>query len=282
MLVQVANAAAKLKGLVDHSFEGVTYGQTSIGKFRAINLSSGALYPRSWVPKGVGDCGVADFIVSKGTLPEIVSVFNQTEAKAGANANIMEAVAIDTSKETWLDWMAKNGFKEGDQLTFLAGFQNGTSVESNGRDVYYHLFAISRFEFVFDEEGELILDEDKNIGWRVNELTAGQGFEKGMVLENDLFRLQISTPSTPTLTTLVNFKGAGYADKVGYMFDMFGVIHSRLENNVWRRSFCQLAVKENKGYWNTYDQAVGSYVKKIKSDKYLNLGAQKTGIIGDQ
>lgn len=282
-LVQVANAAAKLKGLIDHSFEGVTYGQTSIGKFRAMNLSSGALWPRSWVPKGVGDCGVADFIVSKGTLPEINSVFDDTSAKSGANASIKQAVAIDSSKETFLDWVDKNGFKEGDQLTFLAGFQNGTSVESNGRDVYFHLFAISRLEIRFDQDGEFILDEQNiNDGWVVNELTPSQGLQTGMVLSNDLFSMQISSPNTPAVRTLINFKGAGYADKIGFMFDMFGVIHSRLENNVWRRSFCQLAVKESEGYWNSYEQAVGSYVKKIKSDKFLNLGAQKTGILGDQ
>lgn len=282
-LVQVANAAAKLKGLIDHSFEGVTYGQTSIGKFRAMNLSSGALYPRSWVPKGVGDCGVADFIVSKGTLPEINSVFDATDAKSGANASIKQAVAIDSSRETFLDWMDKNGFKEGDQLTFLAGFQNGTSVESNGRDVYFHLFAISRFEFRFDQDGEMILDEDNlNNGWLVNQLNPSETLASGMVLSNELFSLQVSSANTPAVRTLINFKGAGYAEKIGYMFDMFGVIHSRLENNVWRRSFCQLAVKESEGYWNSYEQAVGSYVKKIKSDKYLNMGAQKTGILGNQ
>ena len=281
-LVQVANAAAKLKGLIDHSFEGVTYGQTSIGKFRAMNLSSGALYPRSWVPKGVGDCGVADFIVSKGTLPEIGSVFESISAKAGANANIRQAVAIESSKETFLDWMNKNGFKEGDQLTFLAGFQNGTSVEANGRDVYFHLFAISRFEFRFDDSDEIILDDNYNEGWIANELTPSGGFQSGLVLSNDLFSLQVSSPNTPTQQTLINFKGAGFQDKIGYMFDMFGVIHSRLENNTWRRSFCQLAVKEAEGYWNSYDQAVGSYVKKVKSDKYLNFGNQKTGILGNQ
>ena len=37
-LVQVANAATKLKGLIDHSFEGVAYGQASIGRFRTMNL----------------------------------------------------------------------------------------------------------------------------------------------------------------------------------------------------------------------------------------------------
>ena len=282
-LVQVANAAAKLKGLIDHSFEGVTYGQTSIGKFRAMNLSSGALWPRSWVPKGVGDCGVADFIVSKGTLPEIDSVFDDTKAKAGANASIKQAVAIESSKQTFLDWMYKNDFREGDQLTFLAGFQNGTSVESNGRDVYYHLFAISRLEFRFDQDGEFILDEDPiNFGWQVNDLTPSGGFQTGMVLSNDLFSMQISSANTPAVRTLINFKGAGYAEKIGFMFDMFGVIHSRLENNVWRRSFCKLAVKQNEGYWNSYEQAVGSYVKKVKSNKFLNLGSQKTGILGDQ
>ena len=281
-LVQVANAAAKLKGLIDHSFEGVTYGQTSIGKFRAMNLSSGALWPRSWVPKGVGDCGVADFIVSKGTLPEITSVFDATDPKSGANVSIKQAVAIDSTKETILDWMAKNDFKEGDQLTFLAGFQNGTSVESNGRDVYFHLFAISRFEFRFGADGEPIIGEDGiNDGWVAN-VTPSQGFDSGMVLSNDLFSMQVSSPNTPAVGMNINFKGAGYADKNGFMFDMFGVIHSRLENNVWRRSFCQLAIKENERYWNSYDQAVGSYVKKVKSNKYLNMGAQKTGILGNQ
>lgn len=64
----VAAARVALAGLVDHSFEGVNYGQASLQKFSSLNLSNGALNVASYPPNGVSNMGCADFIVSQGSL----------------------------------------------------------------------------------------------------------------------------------------------------------------------------------------------------------------------
>ena len=64
----VAAARVALAGLVDHSFEGVPYGQASLQKFSSLNLANGALIVASYPPNGVSNMGCADFIVSQGSL----------------------------------------------------------------------------------------------------------------------------------------------------------------------------------------------------------------------
>ena len=64
----VAAARVALAGLVDHSFEGVNYGQASLQKFSSLNLANGALNVASYPPNGVSNMGCADFIVSSGSL----------------------------------------------------------------------------------------------------------------------------------------------------------------------------------------------------------------------
>ena len=66
----VAASRAALKGLVDHSFEGVNYGNDSLKKFSEINLRSGALRVDSYAPNGYSNPGFASLKVSKGTLSD--------------------------------------------------------------------------------------------------------------------------------------------------------------------------------------------------------------------
>lgn len=66
----VAASRAALKGLVDHSFEGVNYGNDSLKKFSELNLRSGALAVESYAPNGYSNPGFASLIVSKGTLSD--------------------------------------------------------------------------------------------------------------------------------------------------------------------------------------------------------------------
>ena len=62
----VAAARSALKGLVDHSFEGVPYGEASLKEFSKQNLRAGALSVTSYSPNGVSNPGFADLIVSNG------------------------------------------------------------------------------------------------------------------------------------------------------------------------------------------------------------------------
>lgn len=281
-LVQVANAATKLKGLIDHSFEGVPYGQASISRFRSLNLQKNLLEVVSYVPKDFGDCGVASFIVAKGSLPQIFTRFDDATANSQAKMSFNMVPAESSFHTSLKAWMKANGLVEGDQLTFLAGFQNGSGLEIHGIEALYHSFAISRLELKFDAEGALIIDpKGVNAGWQSK---ASEG-NKSWSLENEYFSFQISSEAGGDGDTVLNFKGAGYAEKEGYAFDMAAVILSRLDNNVWRRSLSVMATKVVKLWRITFEEALPTYMKassSASSNKYLNLGAQKTGIIGNQ
>lgn len=278
-LVQVANAATKLKGLINHSFEGVAYGQDSIGHFRAMNLTKDALTPVSWVPKGVGDCGVADFIVSKGTLPSIESEFVEHEAKSNAIVKLKQVTAGEDLNSTTAEWIRANNLQDGDQLTFLAGFQNGPGTLVNGKYVYFHAFAIERLIIkVHPEDGYLLIGSDPNGAWSSAGSTGNENFIKGEFFK---FWFSTSKESAP-LTTNVEFVGQPYASSLNFSFDMFGIILSRKDGSTWRRSFCRLATKSVDEYPYPYDVAAPTYIKSTTSSKFLNLGPQKTGILGNQ
>ena len=286
-LVQVANAATKLKGLIDHSFEGVPYGQASISRFRSINLQKNLLEVVSYVPKDFGDCGVASFMVAKGSLPEITTSFPTADAKSDAHISLNMTPSEQTFDATVKKWMRINGLVEGDQLTFLAGFQTGTMLEIHGIETYSHAFAISRLELKFDSNGALILNKDGvNMGWEASRVSQESGgVAKNWSLENEYFGLQISADAGGEGGSTLAFYGAGYDERTGYAFDMAAVILSRLDNNVWRRSLSVMATKVVSDYRITFEEAMPSYMKAsaaASSNKYLNLGAQNTGIIGNQ
>lgn len=284
-LVQVANAATKLKGLIDHSFEGVPYGQASISRFRSLNLQKNFLEVINYVPKDLGDCGVANFMVAKGSLPQITTGFFSNEASAGAKMSLNLAPSEESFDTNLKTWMKANGLVEGDQLTFLAGFQTGSVIEIQGIEAFYHSFAISRLELKFNAEGALIINPSGiNAGWQ-SKGNIDSDSNKSWSLENEYFSFKISASSGGDGGTDLNFKGAGYAERDGYAFDMAAVILSRLDNNVWRRSLSVMATKVVSDYRITFEEAIPTYMKAssaASSKKYLNLGDQKTGIIGNQ
>lgn len=286
-LVQVANAATKLRGLVDHSFEGVPYGQASISRFRSLNLQKNLLEVVSYVPKDFGDCGVASFMVAKGSLPAIETSFPTADAKSDAQISLSMTPTEQTFDATLKNWMHINGLVEGDQLTFLAGFQTGTMLEIHGIEAYSHAFAISRLELKFDADGALILNKDGiNMGWQSSRIPQeSSSTVKTWGLKNEYFGLAISSEAGGNGGSTLIFAGAGYREKEGYAFDMAAVILSRLDNGVWRRSLAVMATKVVSDYRITFEEALPTYMKAssaASSNKYLNLGAQKTGIIGNQ
>ena len=278
-LVQVANAATKLKGLINHSFEGVPYGQESISRFRAMNLTKGVLTPESWVPKGVGDCGVADFVIAKGTLPEIKGKFVETDRKSAPQVDLRQPQLQSTKEDTLASWVIENGFMDGDQLTFLAGFQYGPSVIVNGKAVYFHRFAIERLILRLDEQGRVKLGEEDGDNWS---FTSSSDPNSQVSIVGEFFEFTIASSKESTrLSTGVKFVAQPYASSLNFSYDMFGCILSRKDGEVWRRSFCQMATKAVPSYVVSYDDAAPTYIKSTASNKYLNLGPQNTGILGD-
>lgn len=63
----VANMRSQLKDTLQNTFEGLS-GQEALRKFTSENCKKGAITPISWVKKDEMSAGVADYIVSDGTL----------------------------------------------------------------------------------------------------------------------------------------------------------------------------------------------------------------------
>lgn len=88
----VAQARTQLRGLVNHSWQGVDYGYKSLYKFSSENLRKGNLNIIEYVPKGAMLMGLADYVVSQGSLPKNeVGMSNEAQSllytsAAGTNA----------------------------------------------------------------------------------------------------------------------------------------------------------------------------------------------------
>lgn len=172
----VAAARTNLQGILNHSFQGIEYGQKSLRYFSSLNLKKNFLHVGTYVPKGEADCGVADYQISKGTLPSIEckgGVYSKDngfpEGGLTFNANPMGFVfqtaggTMPHSKhdfydianqKTMIDTLIKSipGAQVGDQITFICSYttgeinweyagSNGQPIEANiGR----HNFAIAR------------------------------------------------------------------------------------------------------------------------------------------
>lgn len=276
----VAASRAALKGLVNHSFEGVAYGDQSLKMFSSLNLKAGALNVASFSPNGYSNPGFANLIVSRGTINED---FNIVGGRNSASAS------YSTSAESWLHkaydagqpaanllreiaaWAAKTGdvnvCKPGTQLTFLSLIQDGALAEPKAA---LSTFNINRILFPGDNTLNTQL-EDVNGPWKIKEavmqnatsftLTNSQNDEIDVKLDHGLLEFTV--------------KPAGSKTVVG-----MAVIVSKSVNNQWRRNNARIAVVTDPDPIYTYAQWRETYEKSGTSAKYLNQGDESTGING--
>lgn len=272
LVPMVASARAALKDLVNHSFEGVSYGEESLKTFSALNLSKGALNVISYVPKGAATTGQADFIISRGSLTPIILETGASDGGAYTKnctiTNVKLPKATDeltpfangTMNALYLKQLLADNpiLSEGDQLTFLlqyAGdefeFQGG---EDNPLGGYYDRFLISR----------LILDTNTRQEWTRETGASNSGITDGFI------KISQST-LTPVYSLAEGKLMAGCA------------ILSRKNDTTWLRSTARMTDLSNSNgeYAIGYDEAVYSYLKTTsRSAKYLNSGTDGVGITG--
>lgn len=272
----VANARAILKTLVNHSFEGVTYGDQSLKKFSQLNLAKGALAINAYVPKGGMDCGVANLIISKGSLPEqvctidksstnAVLVFNTTVSaptSAITEADAIESAALNGEQASAIAKML--GISTGDQLTFLLMYQGAEYNYGDADDpkkANYHRFVISR----------LILDStdgDKN--WKISKSATS----KTLTLTDGYQTITIDwTEGTAKATVAISYEG-GKSVVAGT------AILSRKSDTTYQRSSQRLVVDDSITS-PTFEDVVSTYEKEMAtSDRYLNSGLEGVDITG--
>ena len=282
----VAASRAALKGLVDHSFEGVNYGNDSLKKFSELNLRSGALVVESYAPNGYSNPGFATLTVSKGSLndggvyvthykPHTEITYNFiVPAMTDLTYNAAKAGdKVDDVLRSLAEWGATycEVLAPGNQLTFLTvSLLNYVKVGDNRAPI--SAFDIIRLLIPSTGSTPAQVD-DVNGSWKVQR-DVRQGAHDAY-LTNGKATIHIWWDGTNNhLGISVEF--ANHPTMCGG-----ALIRSAYVNGTWKRSNAKIVVKLPEGVdkytyekWRSYYESTGA------SAKYLNQGDEGTGIQG--
>ena len=288
----VAAARSALKGLIDHSFEGVPYGEASLKEFSKQNLRAGALSVTSYSPNGVSNPGFADLIVSNGTINVPFNVESSEDnntlvskydsfpaAKFPAAEQGDSAAAILKYLGEFARIYRSTLYAPGTQLSFLTIYQSGTVKVNTGNgtiDAPTSGFVLNRI-YIPNEDDESEYAKEINDEWKVSSTIAVDA--DTVVLENSKGdKLTFTTKgaegkvkiiSSPKETS-TNHNNCGMA-----------LILSRLENGVWKRSPSRLTIGFEPSSKYTFEDWLSTYqTTGAASKKYLNTGDEGTGIQG--
>lgn len=288
----VAAARSALKGLVDHSFEGVAYGETSLREFSKQNLRAGALSVTSYSPNGVSNAGFANLIVSNGSIDGKFDYDDSTETSnwyisnvASAPFNFPTVIANDPARAIfeYLETFGRTNnvplLKPGTQLTFLSVYEKGAmSVKSTAglEEASLSDFVIDRF-MIPDSDTDASQLQVVNGDWKIKtnviegatEVTIVNtvGDEIHFSSEASEGYIKIGVSAKEAVTKNANCGGA--------------LILSRYENGTWRRNSAKINIGFEPKHKYTFEDWLSVYqTTGSASKKYLNTGDDKTGIQG--
>ena len=290
----VAAARSALKGLVDHSFEGVAYGETSLREFSKMNLRAGALNVTSYSPNGVSNPGFADLIVSNGSINVQFKVastqgdntvitegltypsFTFPKADKGASADVILKY-LETYARTYNVAL----IAPGTQLSFLTIYQSGTVKVNTGGgtiDAPTSGFVLDR---IYIPNGDSDSENAKAINdqWKVAEAVAQDAISATLINSNgDTFSfIHDQAEGAGSLRILSRTKLTNIRSNNCGM----ALILSRYENGVWKRSQARLTIGYEPTTPYTFEDWLSTYqTTGVASKKYLNTGDEGTGIQG--
>ena len=290
----VAAARSALKGLIDHSFEGVPYGEASLKEFSKQNLRAGALTDTSYSPNGVSNPGFADLIVSNGSINVPYNVESQQSnnyvrtnrqfpsfsfpaADKGASAD-----AIFKYLETYARANNVAIIAPGTQLSFLTIYQSGSVKVATG----YGTIDAPTSGFVLDRiyipNGDSDSENAKEINdkWKVLDPVHEGALSVHLVNTNGDI-LMISCGDSEHTTAPIQI--ISQAKEIAKNNNNCGIalILSRYENGVWKRSPSRLTIGFEPTTPYTFEDWLSTYqTTGAASKKYLNTGDEGTGIQG--
>ena len=289
----VAAARSALKGLIDHSFEGVAYGEASLKEFSKQNLRAGALSVTSYSPNGVSNPGFADLIVSNGSINvpyevqstnehnSVIATGRQTpsfkfpKADAGASADVIFKYLEEYARANNVALIAP-----GTQLSFLTIYQSGTVKVNTGTgtiDAPISDFALDR---IYIPNGDSDSENAKAINgqWKVKEAVAqGDGIARLINSNGDV--VYFACGSAGAELGSINITCGPKV--VGLSNCGLALILSRYENGVWKRSPSRLTIGFEPTTPYTFEDWLSMYqTTGAASKKYLNTGDEGTGIQG--
>ena len=288
----VAAARSQLKGLVDHSFEGVAYGEASLREFSAQNLRAGALDVTSYSPNGVSNAGFANLLVSKGSINGNFKASDVTEDDStyivnGVSELKFPAAEANAPAAAIFSYLATYGanndvalFMPGTQLTFLTIHEAGSVKVNSGTgivDASISGFVIDRFIIPSSETGAAQL-EDVNGSWKVKQAITENS--KTVTLVNNLGdEITIGTFTAAQTNLQITVKAAAAASSKSNCGG--ALILSRYVNGIWKRSTARINIGYEPKYKYTFEDWLSVYqTTATASKKYLNNGNETTGIQG--
>ena len=291
----VAAARSALKGLVDHSFEGVAYGEASLKEFSKQNLRAGALSVTSYSPNGVSNPGFADLIVSNGSINVPYTVestqtgniietkdnefprFRFPQADEGASADVILKYLEQYARDNNAAIIAP-----GTQLSFLTIYQSGSVKVNAGSgtiDAPTSGFVLDRI-YIPNGDSDSKNAKEINGAWKVMNAVAKDSNMAVLINTNgdiisflcgdtDIAKGKIQISSMPKATNS-DENNCGVA-----------LILSRYENGVWKRSPSRLTIGFEPTSKYTFEDWLSTYqATGAASKKYLNTGDESTGIQG--
>lgn len=285
----VAAARSALKGLVDHSFEGVAYGEASLREFSKQNLRAGALSVTSYSPNGVSNPGFADLIVSNGSIHVPFQITSTTNSNTIKVSSIQyppfkfppaEKGGSPYEIFEYLETYARENnvaiIAPGTQLTFLTIYQSGSVTVKTGsgeKDAPTSGFALDRIYIPNrDSDSEEAIEIMNK--WRVYSAVAQDANQ--VVLQNSNgSMLTIACDGTLSMISSVhetseNDNNCGMA-----------LILSRYVNGAWKRSTSRLSIGFEPTNKYSFEDWLSTYqTTGAASKKYLNTGDESTGIQG--
>lgn len=264
----VANMRSQLKDTLQNTFEGLS-GQEALRKFTSENCKKGAITPISWVKKDEMSAGVADYIVSQGTLEPTKTMMvgdvqyhayntnyipdTQEYEEVGGNHPLSEYPNIAQSLMKGL------GCAENDTLIFVyQETQNQTSNYATTENLNYHSNTIT-----FNNDG---LKQ-----WEVTEYAFEEfiqiqkyGTTKPITIEFD----EVDENECPIYIESTNSQRV----------TNFAIVHVSENKISTERILLTEPIQEI-----TYEEAKATYMDAKntgKSDKYLNNGGSGVDIAG--
>ena len=286
----VAAARSALKGLVDHSFEGVAYGEASLKEFSKQNLRAGALSVTSYSPNGVSNPGFADLIVSNGSINaqfKVVSVQGENLVHIQGPTSPFKFPKVETGASAapilqYLETYARANnvaiIAPGTQLTFLTIYQSGTVKVNTGSgsiDVPTSGFVLHR---IYIPNGDSDSENAKAINdqWKVASTVVENGNNAQLVNSNG-DTITFEHKEGKDLVIVCRSKQIKMRENNCGM----ALILSRLVNGVWKRSPARLTIGYEPATPYTFEDWLSTYkTTGAASKKYLNTGDESTGIQG--
>ena len=285
----VAAARSALKGLVDHSFEGVPYGEASLKEFSKQNLRTGVLSVTSYSPNGVSNPGFADLIVSNGSIHVPFNIESTTNGNTVKVSSIQyppfklpatdKGASADAIFKYLETYARKNNvaiIAPGTQLTFLTIYQSGFVKVNTGTgtiDAPTSGFILDRI-YIPNGDSDSENAKEVNDKWKVSAAVA-QDANLVELSNSNGNKLTIACDGSLSIRssakeTLANDNNCGMA-----------LILSRYVNGVWKRSPSRLTIGFEPTNKYSFEDWLSTYkTTGAASKKYLNTGDERTGIQG--